>query len=85
MIKMLGLNLLTKKERALRNQAVIVATAMIQQETDEIARSEQVSGAAREHVYAAFNKSIEEGSDLHIEHFSIKERVDLGLTILTRI
>lgn len=84
MIKMLGLNLLTKKERALRNQAVIVATAMIQQETDEIARSEQVSDAAREHVYAAFNKSIEEGSELHIEHFSIKERVDLGLTILAR-
>jgi monovalent cation:H+ antiporter, CPA1 family len=84
MIKMLGLNLLTKKERALRNQAVIVATAMIQQETDEIARSEQVSGVARDRVYTAFNKSIDEGSELHIEHFSIKERIDLGLTILAR-
>ena len=84
LIKMLGLNLLTKKERALRNQAVMVATAMIQQETDEIARAEHVSGAARDHVYAAFNKNIEEGSELHIEHFSIKERVDLGLTILAR-
>lgn len=83
-IKMLGLNLLTKKERALRNQAVIVATAMIQQETDVIARLEQVSGPARERVYTAFNKSIEEGSDLHIEHFSVRERVDLGLTILAR-
>lgn len=84
MIKMLGLNLLTKKERALRNQAVIVATAMIQQETDEIARSEQVSGAARDRVYEAFTKSIQEGSDLHIEHFALKERIDLGLTILAR-
>ncbi len=83
-IKMLGLNLLTKKERALRNQAIIVATAMIQQETDEIARAEQVSASARDRVYAAFDKSIEEGSDLHIEHFSVKERVDLGLTILAR-
>jgi monovalent cation:H+ antiporter, CPA1 family len=50
----------------------------------KLPRSEHVSGAAREHVYAAFNKSIEEGSELHIEHFSIKERVDLGLTILAR-
>jgi CPA1 family monovalent cation:H+ antiporter len=84
MIKMLGLNLLTKKERALRNQAVIVATAMIQQETDEIARSEQVSSVARDRVYTAFNKSIDEGSELHVEHFSLKERIDLGLTILAR-
>jgi len=84
LIRLLGLNLLTKKERALRNQAVIVATALIQQETDEIARAEQVTDAARERVYAAFGKSIEQGSDLHIDHFSIKERVDLGLTILAR-
>jgi len=84
MIKMLGLNLLTKKERALRNQAVIVATAMIQQETDEIALTEQVSAAAREKVHAAFDKSIEDDHELHIEHFSLKERIDLGLTILAR-
>lgn len=83
-IKMLGLNLLTKKERALRNQAVIVATAMIQQETDEIARTEQVSAAAREKVHTAFDKSIEEDHELQIEHFSLNERINLGLTILAR-
>lgn len=83
-IKMLGLNLLTKKERALRNQAVIVATAMIQQETDEIALTEQVSAAAREKVHAAFDKKIEDDHTLHSEHFSLKERIDLGLTILAR-
>jgi CPA1 family monovalent cation:H+ antiporter len=57
---------------------------MIQQETDEIARAEQVSSVARERVYSAFDKSILQGSELHIEHFSLKERIDLGLTILAR-
>ncbi len=84
LIRLLGLNQLTAQERALRNQAVVVATAGIQEETDRIAAVEEVSEAARQLVHSIFDVSIVSVSDTQIQQFSEAQRIELGLSILAR-
>ncbi len=84
LIRWLGLNQLTRKQRALRDQAVIVAATLNQQEIDDIAKSELLSGEVREKVHAVFDGLMLAPSDADVEQFSVKDRIDLGLSILAR-
>ncbi len=84
LIRLLGLTQLTAQERALRNQAVVVATSGIQEETDRIAEVEQVSETVRQRVRSIFDASIAGVSDAQIQQFSEVQRVELGLSILAR-
>ena len=84
LIKLLGLNALTPKERALRNQAVIVTTALIQQETDQLARSEAVPESAHAHVHKVFDQALLQASEAQLADFSEDEKLELGLLILAR-
>jgi CPA1 family monovalent cation:H+ antiporter len=84
LIRWLGLNQLTRKQRALRDQAVIVAATLNQQEIDDIAQSELLSEDVREKVHAVFDGLMLAPSDVEVERFSVKDRIDLGLSILAR-
>jgi CPA1 family monovalent cation:H+ antiporter len=84
LIRMLGLTQLTKKERALRNQAVVVAATLTQHETDEIAREEHVPDEVRQRIRHVFDESMTTAAHTHIDHFSEQDRIDLGLSILAR-
>lgn len=84
LIRMLGLNQLTRKQRALRDQAVIVAATLNQQETDDISRSELLSEEVRERVLSVFDGLMIAPSETEVEQFSVQDRIDLGLSILAR-
>ena len=84
LIKLLGLNALTAKERALRNQAVIVTTALIQQETDQIAKNEAVPESAHTRVRKVFDQALLHASETQLADFSEGEKLELGLLILAR-
>ncbi|MEI8400502.1 MAG: cation:proton antiporter, partial [Alcaligenaceae bacterium] len=84
LIKLLGLNALTAKERALSNQAVIVTTALIQQETDQIAKSEAVPERAHSRVHQVFDQALLQASETQLVNFSESEKFELGLLILAR-
>ena len=84
LIKLLGLNALSAKERALRNQAVIVTTALIQQETDQIAKSEAVPERAHTRVHKVFDQALLHASETQLADFSPDEKLELGLLILAR-
>jgi CPA1 family monovalent cation:H+ antiporter len=84
LIKILGLNALTATERALRNQAVIVTTALIQQETDYIAKSEAVPEGAHTRVHNVFDQALLQASETQLADLSESEKLELGLLILAR-
>lgn len=84
LIRLLGLNALTPKERALRNQAVIVTTALIQQETDQIAKNEAVPDSAHSRVHKIFDQALLHASETQLADFSESEKLELGLLILAR-
>jgi len=84
LIRMLGLNQLTKKERALRDQAVLVAATLTQHEIDAIAKEELVAAEVRTRIHQVFEKSMSSSAQTPIEYFSEQDRIDLGLSILAR-
>ena len=84
LIKLLGLNALTAKERALSNQAVIVTTALIQQETDQLAKSEAVPESAHTRVHKVFDQALLQAGEIQLADFSEAEKFELGLLILAR-
>jgi CPA1 family monovalent cation:H+ antiporter len=84
LIKLLGLNALTAKERALSNQAVIVTTALIQQETDQLAKSEAVPASAHKRVHQVFDQALLQAGEIQLADFSEAEKFELGLLILAR-
>lgn len=84
LIKLLGLNALTAKERALSNQAVIVTTALIQQETDQLAKSEAVPESAHTRVHKVFDQALLQAGEIQLSDFSEAEKFELGLLILAR-
>ena len=84
LIRLLGLNALTAKERALRNQAVIVTTALIQQETDQIAKNEAVPESAHLRVHQIFDRALLQAGETQLADFSDSEKLELGLLILAR-
>jgi CPA1 family monovalent cation:H+ antiporter len=84
LIGLLGLNLLSPKERALRNTAVVVATTDIQQETDKLAEAEGLALSARARIRKVFAQSIEHVSEAQIHQFSAQDRLEIGLAILAR-
>lgn len=84
LIRMLRLNLLTKKEQALRDQAVLVAASLTQYDTDAIAQEELVPEVVRQRIRKIFDQSLSDASSAQIEYFSESDRIDLGLSILAR-
>lgn len=84
LIRLLGLNQLTRKQRALRDQAVVVAATLNQHETDDIAKSELLPDDVRERVRSVFDGLLIAPSDAEVEQFSVQDRIDLGLSILAR-
>ena len=84
LIRMLGLNQLSKKEKALRDQAVMVASALTQQEINDIARDEQVPAETRERIHHLFDENMLASTDSKLSNFSEQDRIDLGLSILAR-
>lgn len=84
LITLLGLNLLSPKEQALRNTALVVATARVQAEADGIAEIEGVSDHARNRVRQVFDSNLEGMSESELHKFSVQDRVELGLLILAR-
>ncbi len=84
LIRILGLNQLTKTERALRDQAVVVALALTQHETDQIAQDDFVPAEVRARIQQVFDKSMTSSAQTPIDYFSEQDRIDLGLSILAR-
>jgi CPA1 family monovalent cation:H+ antiporter len=84
LIRMLRLNQLSKKELALRDQAVLVAATLTQHETDGIAQDELVPGEVRSRIHQVFEKSMASSAQSPIDYFSEQDRIDLGLSILAR-
>ena len=84
LIRMLGLNQLTKKERALRDQAVLVVATLTQDETDRIAQEELVPQEVRQRIHHVFDEGMTASTQTPIDYFSEQDRIDLGLSILAR-
>lgn len=84
LIKLLDLDKLSATERALRDQAVMVTTAILQQETEKMAVDEQISRQARQKISSVFEQSIQQVQHEQSVHFSESERIKLGLAILAR-
>lgn len=84
LIKLLGLDKLSESERAIRDQAVVVATAILQQETEKMAVDEQISRQARQKISQVFEQSIQDAQRDQGTQVSESDRIKLGLTILAR-
>jgi len=84
LINLLGLNQLTPRERALRDQAVLVTTANIQHEADAIGVREQVSVEVRDRIREVFSESLTRLDDTLLSRFTEEQRVSLGLSILSK-
>ena len=84
LIKLLDLDKLTKTESALRDQAVMVATSILQQETEKIAVDEQISRQARQKISSVFEHNIQQVQSGQTARLNETERLQLGLTILAR-
>ena len=84
LIRMLGLNQLTKKERALRDQAVLVVATLTKDETDRIAQDELVPQEVRQRIHHVFDEGMTASTQTPIDYFSEQDRIDLGLSILAR-
>ncbi|WP_159078987.1 cation:proton antiporter [Orrella marina] len=84
LIKLLGLDKLSEGEQALRDQAVVVATAILQQETEKMAVDEQISRQARQKISQVFEQSIQEVQRDQTTQLADTDRLKLGLTILAR-
>ena len=84
LMRLLGLNRLTRKGRALRNQAVMIAAKEAQKETDDIALNEGISEEIRGRIHTIFEAGLTGTGSQQAETFSEQERLDLGLSILAR-
>jgi len=84
LINLLGLNKLTPRERALRDQAVLVTTASIQDEADQIGVREQVSEEVRGRIRDVFSESLTRLDASLLRRFTTEQRVSLGLSILAK-
>ena len=84
LINLLGLNKLSPREKALRDQAVLVTTASIQEEVDAIGVREQVSDEVRGRIREVFAESLNRLDPTMLSRFTIEQKVSLGLSILAR-
>lgn len=84
LINLLGLNKLTLREKALRDQAVWITTESIQEEAEAIGLREQVSPEVREKIRAVFTESLNRLEPTLLSRFTTEQRVSLGLSILAR-
>ena len=84
LINFLGLNKLTPRERALRDQAVLVTTASIQDEADAIGVREQVSEEVRGRIRDVFSESLTRLDPSLLSRFTVEQRVSIGLSILAK-
>ena len=84
LINLLGLNKLTPRERALRDQAVLVTTASIQDEADAIGVREKVSEEVRSRIRDVFSESLTRLDASLLSRFTAEQRVSLGLSILAK-
>lgn len=84
LIKLLGLDKLSDSERAVRDQAVVVATSILKEETEKMAVDEQISRSARQKIAQVFEQSIEQVQKEQATENGSSDPVRLGLTILAR-
>ncbi len=84
LMRLLGLNRLTRKGRALRNQAVMIAAKEAQKETNDIALTEGIPEEIRGRIHEIFEAGLTGTGSQKAEMFSEQERLDLGLSILAR-
>jgi CPA1 family monovalent cation:H+ antiporter len=82
LINFLELNKLSPRERALRNQAVVITVNDLQAETKRIAVDEQISRQARAKIDEVFDASVTSVTDTQITQFDNDERVRLGLSMI---
>ncbi len=83
LIRLLGLNELTPVEHAMRNRALALSLAGIQERVDEVARYYEVDAAATETMaarYAERRAAIDR--ERETENLSHEDRVTIGLVIL---
>lgn len=84
LMNLLGLNKLTPRERALRDQAILVTTASIQDEADAIGVREEVSQEVRGRIRGVFSESLTRLDPSLLSRFTTEERVSIGLSILAK-
>ena len=82
LLNLLELNKLSALERALRNQALVITTHDLQQETKRIAVDEQISRQARARIDEVFDASVIGVADAQIANFDELDRIRLGLSML---
>ena len=84
LISFLGLNKLSDQERALRNQALVLALKDLDTENDRSALEDGISKTARDNVSAVFKKGAAAVSDVQVDQLSQDERVRLGLSMIAQ-
>jgi CPA1 family monovalent cation:H+ antiporter len=84
LIKMFRLNELTPAERAIRNQALVIALEDLQGQTDEVAAAEHIGPEVRGRIHAVFDGSLTSVTDGELARMSDEQRVSVGLTIVAR-
>src|SRR5690606_28986162 len=75
LIRMLGLNQLSPVERTIRNQALVVALEDLQGKTDEVAKTDHISGEASERIHAVFDASLASVHDGQLSQMTDEQRV----------
>lgn len=84
LIRVLGLNQLSPIERAIRNQALVVALEDLQGKTSELAKTDHISPEVGERIHAVFDASLTSVHDGQIAQMTDEQRVAVGLTIMAQ-
>lgn len=84
LIRVLGLNQLSPIERAIRNQALVVALEDLQGKTSELAKTDHISAEVGERIHAVFDASLTSVHDGQIAQMTDEQRVAVGLTIMAQ-
>ena len=84
LVSALGLNQLSRTDRAIRNQALTVALSDLQGKTDEVATAEHIGAEVRARIHAVFDASLASVGDAEVSRMSVDERVAVGLAILAQ-
>jgi CPA1 family monovalent cation:H+ antiporter len=84
LIRMLGLNKLSRREATIRDQALTVTLGDLQEKTDELAAVENIGLEVQRRVHVIFDHSLTQLQNSELSDMNVAERIDVGLAILAR-
>src|SRR5690606_11509611 len=82
LIERLGLNRLSAVDRALRDQAEVIALEALRDRTDQLARNEHIGPAVMDRIHAVFDASQASVGTAQIEQLSDEQKVTVGMGML---